>query len=309
MRLRGALAMAALAVTTVVLACGENVNFDTGGPDAAVGEASSGAEAGADARGMEAGTAGGGDAGAVDASERGGEGNGDGGCILVLDGAPLCRANGEACLSAKDCCSERCEDGYCLPPNACAAPNMPCAVRSNCCSARCEPVGRGGALLCAQFCAADGTHCDDASDCCSLACHDGACGGALCDIVGSACEENSDCCSGRCTGGWCALAFVTCSPTGEGCGDDAGLVPPCCSGVCTNGRCDSGGGACREESVPCTMTTDCCRGSCLENDAGVNVCHASCISDGSCNSNGDCCAGEVCVGQPSRCQTPTRLCP
>jgi hypothetical protein len=304
MWIRGAIAT--LAAAAAVTACGENVNFDTGMPDAALGEASAGPEAGANARGPDATTAGDPDGGP--GNWWGGD-NPEGGCTLLVDGSPLCRPNGVSCFAAKDCCEGRCEQGYCLPSGACAAPDAPCTNRNNCCSARCEPAPRSGSLVCAQFCAADNQRCDQASDCCSLACHNGVCGGAMCDVAGSECLGNSDCCSGRCEGGRCALTFSACLSTGEGCGEDAGPGVPCCSGVCTGGRCDLGPGACREASAPCNVDQDCCLGHCLKNASGVSVCQAPCLADGvDCNSDGDCCGG-LCIGQPSRCATPMLRCP
>ena len=83
----------------------------------------------------------------------------------------------------------------------------------------------------------------------------------------------------------------------------------CCSGFCKAGRCDLGAGGCRESSTPCNQDGDCCRGQCLRNAQGVDVCTAPCLADGlACNSNGDCCGG-FCGGSPSQCGALPPNCP
>ena len=311
MRRTPGIALAALACAAIGLACGEDVDFVTRQPgagpqDAApLADASIAGDAATDAT-----------ANAPDGSPEAGTGDV---CPPGFEGG-ICKPNGAICRAAHDCCEGRCEEGYCLPPGACAAPGAPCVMRSNCCSQRCEPTGHGGGLACAAFCAADGARCADPSDCCSLACHGGVCGGVLCNIAGTMCVENSDCCSDRCTAGRCQESTGACLPTGEGCGDDAGPnggpgvsanANRCCSGFCdtTANRCDLGPGGCREASVPCLYDGECCRGNCVSNAQGVSVCTAPCLADGeNCNSNGDCCDG-LCAGPESKCGTPTPHCP
>jgi len=293
-------------------ACGEDVNFASGragvggSPDAASTDDSAARPA-------------------DDATSR------DSGCSFALDGSDsACRPNGSACRATKDCCSGRCEDGYCLKLGACAAPGAPCNTRSGCCSERCEPVGRNGGLACGPYCQADGARCAEASDCCALACNGGVCGGALCSVIGSSCGRDSECCSDRCEMGRCVPTAVACLPTGEGCSADggggfggpmgpnqnqSGFGSRCCSGFCEarTGRCDLGPGFCREPSAPCNIDSECCRGSCLRNAQGgggdENVCTAPCLADGEdCNSNGDCCDG-LCGGTQSRCGAFPMVCP
>jgi hypothetical protein len=311
-RARRAMLFVSLIAAWIVAGCGEDVNFETAGdagpPDAI---AMAAPDAPADAPGAEAGDSASDDAGR------------DAAC-LVGDAAVACHPNGALCRSVKDCCSGRCEDGYCLKLGTCAAPGVPCSTRSTCCSGRCEPSGRDGATTCGQYCLADGAHCAGAADCCGFDCNDGICGGPLCSVIGTVCEHDSDCCSGRCDGGHCEAAFVTCLPTGEGCSADAGdgdpvMGPPepgapvgrCCSGFCETetGRCDLGPGSCREPSTPCDVPSDCCLGTCARNAAGVDVCTAPCLADGQgCNSNGDCCGG-TCGGVQQQCMTALPACP
>jgi hypothetical protein len=300
--MRRALVSAAIGAVLCAAACGEDVDFSSGGADAGAdhalleaapgeaapmlasdGEASTPSEAGPleDATTMESGCAGG----------------------------SACRENGTPCRSTKDCCSNRCEEGYCLPPGACAAPGAPCSTRSGCCSGRCEPAARSGMLACAQYCLADGVHCQDADDCCSLACNGGVCGGALCLTAGSTCTTDSGCCSAHCEANHCVPVTAVCLPTGEGCGDESGMQ--CCSDFCNakTGRCDLGPGGCRESSSPCNVDGDCCRGQCERNAQGIDVCTAPCLADGQdCNSNGDCCEG-LCGGPLSRCEALPPGCP
>ena len=220
-----------------------------------------------------------------------------------------CRENGSMCRATRDCCSNRCEDGYCLPSSACSAPGVACNTRSNCCSLRCEPTGRMGGLACAQYCQADGTRCDDPSECCSLGCNGGLCGGSLCVTAGGACTDDSQCCSARCIGSRCVPVPAACLPTGEGCSEESGMT--CCSTFCNarTQRCDLGPGGCRESSSPCNVDGDCCRGQCLRDAQGVDVCTAPCLADGQdCNSNGDCCEG-ICTGAPSQCRALPPNCP
>ena len=308
----------AFALAGAASACGEDVDFssgrtqDAGAPDESDASMVSDAApetAVADGNGRDVGAR-------------------DGACFASDDAAPLvCRPNGALCRSTNDCCSRRCEDGYCLKLGTCAAPGAPCGTRSSCCSGRCEPTGRNGALECGQYCLADGARCAAAADCCGLACNGGTCGGALCSVVGGACAHDSECCSGRCDGNRCDVVFTSCLPTGEGCGADAGTAgsmtmggPPdpngptlrCCgSGFCDakTARCDLGPGSCRESSAPCNVDSDCCRGSCTRDADGVDVCTAPCLADGQdCNSNGDCCDG-FCGGAQSQCGIAPPVCP
>jgi hypothetical protein len=305
--------VAAVTALAALAGCGEDVSFTTGGALEA------GAPGPADAASLvDAAPAD--DAPLVlDARDDGARTNP---CAVESDASTACRSNGSTCRATKDCCSGRCEDGYCLKLGTCSAPGTPCDSRSGCCSERCEPTGRNGALACGQYCQADGARCDEPSDCCSLACNDGLCGGALCDVLGSPCDHDASCCSDRCENGRCAEDLVTCLPTGEACGGDAGAMAigpmgpgapalRCCSGFCDarTSRCDLGPGYCREPSAPCDVDGECCRGQCLRNADGVYACTAPCIPDGQdCNSNGDCCTG-VCGGPLSQCGVAASICP
>jgi hypothetical protein len=238
----------------------------------------------------------------------------DSGCPAGLDAGPeFCFPNGSPCRAPRDCCTGRCEGGYCLPMGTCSAPRAACDTRGDCCSGRCEPSGPSGALACSQFCLADKTPCDNPNQCCSLGCNGGMCGGPLCVTAGGSCTVNSECCSVHCVRGVCVLPPSACVGTGEGCSLDGGTI--CCTGFCNGrtGRCDlSPYGMCLEPSSPCYMDSECCPplGQCMRNQLGIDVCTAPCQADGQdCNSNGECCDGLVCSGFPQRCRALPPGCP
>ncbi len=300
-RLLGPISLALLAA-----ACGEEVDFSSGGQ----GPAAMGPDASAqlDAAPFESN-----DGSTFAKGPRDARSAADARCPPPSAGAAFaCRENGSICRTSDDCCSGRCEQGYCLQAGTCDAPGTPCSTRNGCCSHRCDPSGRSNELACDQFCMADGAHCTGARDCCSLACNSGTCGGPMCLTAGTPCSGDASCCSGRCEPNGCAEPDSICLPSGEGCGQDGGVK--CCSGVCNKtGRCDLGkGGPCREASTPCVLDTDCCLGRCLRNPQdprGETVCTAACLADGmDCNTNGDCC-GRVCTGLATRCMTPVPGCP
>ena len=293
----------------VIAACGEDIDFASGrdaaapvmAPDAAPPVVDASLESSVHLPSRP-------DAAVVDAA-RGAHHFPDAGCPSPV---PMCAANGSFCQHAYDCCTGRCDQGYCLPSGTCAAPGAACNTRTGCCSNRCEPSNRTGALECAQYCMANGAPCRDASDCCSFGCNGGTCGGPLCSTAGSPCSSDATCCSGHCGPSGCAPTMGACLPTEEACDQDSGMK--CCSNFCNarTGRCDLGAGGCREQSSPCNSDSDCCRPSCLRNPQdprGASICAAPCLADGiGCNSNGDCCGG-VCTGMPTVCETPSPFCP
>ena len=159
----------------------------------------------------------------------------------------------------RDCCSGRCEQGYCLPSSACSAPGVACSTRSSCCSGRCEPAGRVGrprvlAVLPGRRRRGATTRASAARSGATEGCAAARCARR----PGGSCMVDSQCCSAHCDGGRCAPAPAACLPTGEGCSDDGGAT--CCTGFCNprTGRCDLGSGACREASSPCNIDSDCC---------------------------------------------------
>lgn len=284
-------------------ACGEDVNFATGGDSGTNDGSPPAIEASAPP-----------DANAPRRVPMMGFGH-DGGCPAELDAGPeSCQANGSHCQTAHDCCTGRCELSYCLPMGTCSAPGALCDTRQDCCSGRCEPSSRNGTLECSPFCKADKTPCDNPNECCSLGCNGGMCGGPLCVTAGGKCTVNSQCCSVRCEGGVCFLPPSACVGTGEGCGSDAGTM--CCTGFCNGrtGRCDlSPYGMCLEPSSPCYMDSECCPplGLCVRNNMlGIDACTAPCQAEGQdCNSNGECCDGLACSGLPQRCAALPPRCP
>jgi hypothetical protein len=238
----------------------------------------------------------------------------DSACPAELDAGPdFCQPNGSLCHAPRDCCTGRCEQGYCLPMGTCYAPDAPCDTRGDCCSGRCEPMDGTGPLVCSQYCQAEGASCDNPNECCSLGCNGGKCGGPLCVVAGGTCVVDSQCCSVFCNRGVCFRPPSACVGTGEGCSPDGGAT--CCTGFCNGrtGRCDlTVSGMCLEPSSPCYSDNECCRplGRCMPNKLGIDVCTVQCQADGQdCNSSGECCDGLVCTGFPQRCAALPPGCP
>jgi len=248
----------------------------------------------------------GGDEAADDGGSLGDGTRGDGaGCPDAPSG--VCRTSGDVCASAQDCCSDRCENGICLPA-ACGAPGAACTTRDQCCSGACEPVPGTPNRACLGYCKRNGVACTRAQDCCSLACLGGVCAAGVCGKTGDDCTLASDCCSGKCTTGRCELdTLLSCRPSGEDCNSGGGIG--CCGPCNQDGRCDVGPGACRAIGAPCLTTADCCRGSCAQTvNQGPLVCVADCVLEGaSCATSSDCCAGS-CAGAPSTCRSQIQAC-
>ena len=240
------------------------------------------------------------------------------GAARVCDGAPppACRALGDPCGSAPDCCSGRCGSGGCLPPGVCAGPGDSCADAGDCCSGLCEPVAGTTARACLAECRPDAAACVRASDCCSFACQGGVCGGTECSREGDVCTVDADCCSNECVatgngggnGNHCALDPVAaCRATADDCTSGGGA--PCC-GACNEaaGRCDPGAGPCRPVGMICATQADCCNGTCTDDGTGRTVCTSPCLVDGvSCVAGFECCAGS-CSGDPPACAPPSVAC-
>jgi hypothetical protein len=229
----------------------------------------------------------------------GATGDGGGGNLgsngLPLDGFPGCHQLTEACAADGDCCSNRCDNGQCLPGGVCTAGNESCTdgPTNTCCSGRCEPVeGMSGVTQCLPDCVADGVACTKATDCCNLDCNGGKCGGTECGVESEPCTANGQCCSNLCMGGQCQLdsANTTCRGIGETC--NSGPQMGCCSQVCDKqtSRCVFGSDACRDQNGACTADADCCQGVCTN-----GVCTIPCTAtSGACTTGADCCSS-VCI--------------
>ncbi len=263
-----------------------------------------------------------GDAAAVPVAEGGGpEATSGEGATLAVDGAvavceagapaPACRALGDPCGGASDCCSAHCASSTCVAPGTCAGAGASCSSRADCCSGLCEPVAGTTARACLAECRPPGASCQRASDCCSLACTGGVCGGSECMVEGSDCTSNAQCCSNRCdaaSGNRCTLDSVAaCRPAGEDCTSGGG--GPCC-GACndTVKRCDPGPGPCRPRSAVCRTSADCCNGTCADDGTGHTVCVSALLPDGAVCAAGFECASGACGGNPPRCAAAMAPC-
>ena len=225
---------------------------------------------------------------------------------------PVCRALGEACGSASDCCSTHCTSGACVATGACAGASAPCATPSDCCSGRCEPKNGSTALACLAECRPDGAACAGAADCCALDCNGGVCGAAECLQEGNDCTTSAQCCSNLCDpaqGNKCAIDPVaTCRPSGEDC--SSGGKGNCCD-VCDGNaqRCDPGPGPCRPLGAICSRAADCCNGAaCTANAGGASLCTAPLLADGASCQAGFECASVSCGGNPPACGAPLAAC-
>lgn len=247
-----------------------------------------------------------------------------------------CRALGNSCGSASDCCSTTCNANTCINASGtigCRADSDLCSAASDCCSGQCDLTGASGGscVPLSDFgvgsCTVDGEPCSSSSSCCSQLCASVPGGGMACQSPsgcqgrGELCTLDAACCGG--TGGGtvhCSIIAGTnpaeglcsnpvgCKPDGEVCGGTAGN--DCCgspgnSGVCTPdlagvNRCSTGA-ACSPAGQVCASSTDCCNAApCVPDVGGILRCAASaCVpSAAACTTNADCCSGLQCSIAP-----------
>jgi len=299
----------------VVAACGRyDVNLLVAGPDASDAAGAGSHDAGEDRTASN-------DAGDDGAQSEGAAEGGiesDAGRACTPPGQRVCLDNGAACVVDPECCSSVCTAGYCMPDRTCMAPGAPCTSRGICCSGRCEPKqiptdgGLGGgvaSLVCLNICLADGAPCRNALDCCSMGCHAAVCGAPLCGGLPDAGLQRDTACQSDDTRGLCLGTGSFCS---------AASAHPCCSGVCdlAAGRCAFGPGPpCLPVGSICSLSADCCRGTCSATGTGASVCTAPCLADrSSCGLGADCCSGHcngapgACGGTPAACKLIARPC-
>jgi hypothetical protein len=220
---------------------------------------------------------------------------GQAGTILCRD---ACKADGQPCVTAQDCCSLGCFNNVCSAM-ICVKIGDPCKNNQECCSGVCDP-GKGECAVdtANSTCRPTGEDCGSGpqSGCCGATkdndlCVNGRCGRppTACEGLGATCAADADCCNKHCDPATktCTLP-VACVPTSGACTTGA----DCCSSSCTNGACDApaplppgaggGGGAgggtlpdgapapgptlCDPIGATCTTGATCCSGLCL---AGV----------------------------------------
>ncbi len=237
-----------------------------------------------------------------------------------------CLPTAAPCQNPDDCCTPRCESGYCLEPaTECIQLNQACADSSECCSGRCEVYITGDKVCVAGVaCTPAGAPCTLAADCCTLACAGGLCvEEGTCAMIGEDCQDNVNCCSNICNpSGTCDASSSSCIPAGEACGSNAACCSDscadvngtmrctmvsvckgggelcsdpgdCCSGICgTDGLCPVMD-QCQTGGEPCTGNHECCSGLCADPGTGVPVCHfvSGCRPIGEvCLDNAGCCS-------------------
>jgi hypothetical protein len=232
------------------------------------------------------------------------------GVTLVVAAPGACKAGGEVCGSAGECCSAVCTAGGCATDAFCGAPGTLCASDADCCSMSCPDAGNPGATCAADPCGAIGAGCIDGSTCCSGVCDAGnTCAelpsgstNSTCTTLGERCAGPLECCSRNCQGadpatatlGWCAPAY-TCNAPGDVCW----RPEDCCSGLCAApaapgqpGRCDDASGGCTQDGVPCDNNSNCCTRLCVDLGSGTRVCQpaAGCRMTGDyCDTTASCC--------------------
>ena len=224
-----------------------------------------------------------------------------------------CRALGNSCGSASDCCSMTCGANTCINASGtigCRADSDICSAASDCCSGTCNLTGAGGGIceplsdFVTTTCAVDGEPCSASSACCSQVCASVPGGGMACGApsgcnpVHDLCTTDAACCGS--TGSYGAGgAPVVCAITA---GMSAGLCKPPTG-------CKPNGSLCNVNAG-----TDCCSGNSQVEDTcgpdltGVFRCRSlSCSNSGqACASSADCCNDLPCV--PNASGTPPLVC-
>lgn len=208
----------------------------------------------------------------------------------VIKCRDACRANGQACVTAQDCCSLGCFNNQC-GANLCTKIGDACANNQQCCSGVCDQdTDKCVVDVANSTCRPTGESCGSGpqSGCCGRTdsndlCVDGRCAAppAACKGQKATCATDAECCGKHCdpTSKTCATA---CKPTSGACVTGA----DCCAASCTNGSCDapvpppppggggtpSGDGAtgtppgtplCKSTGTGCAASAECCSSLCL----------------------------------------------
>ncbi len=94
----------------------------------------------------------------------------------------------------------------------CRADGETCQAAAQCCSSVCSPVdtGNGIELRCGASCVEAAGLCTTNADCCGGICTDGVCDAetSSCTPLGDSCSDGSECCSGICSGGYCQTIVI-----------------------------------------------------------------------------------------------------
>jgi hypothetical protein len=219
-------------------------------------------------------------------------------CTCIADNEP-------GCSLPQNCCSTLCGEGgtcYCLQYTE------ECGGNDECCSEKCN----GGYCDTTLQCHGAGEGCQGSSQCCvgMLCGEDFKCEEAGCDVVGSRCASYGDCCGGLvCTDGghvvgicvrpgspfiqYCGdhicSEFESCSNCGVDCGTCAVQPPACAGDPCVAGCCDGAicyYGTCKSpvNGGLCIQDSDCLYGSCVGGQCSCNS-----VVGAVCGQSSDCC--------------------
>ncbi|MFZ5470201.1 MAG: hypothetical protein ACOZIN_12270 [Myxococcota bacterium] len=263
---------------------------------------------------------------------------GDAGANLRCAQSSTCRARGEICTLATDCCAGVCDNGRC-PSQAQLGQKLfvgePCVQDSDCASYACASTVQGGPKLC-QFLGG----CRPAEETCT---DDYQCCGYL-----ELSQSRDQCTTAQPVPGVCtAVAGVpglkrcTLQPTdkevGEICKSGTMVVHACCGGeaVCRPtitgvSRCFGGAltpdAGCLSNGTSCSIADQCCSRICAPGtsaDGGLGLFCRGCVTDGNaCTTSNDCCSlvctngvcgatvdgGATCVPLGGACTTNAQCC-
>ena len=199
--------------------------------------------------------------------------------------AGTCSTGSQACKKDSECDSNTCGTGTGAVKGTCATNGQICHLPSDCDSNLCGS-GTGSALgVCAT---GTSTACRVNADCESTSCGTGTGATAgTCQSNGQACRVAADCDSNSCGTGTGATSG-TCQSNGQICH----LNTDCDSNSCGAGT-GSTVGACGTNSQVCHTNAQCDSGAC---GTGANGSSKGVCTAGTCNGNGQCGTGGLCVG-------------
>ena len=215
-----------------------------------------------------------------------------------------CMDNSASCLSAGDCCSDNCIDGYCCN-SACTGTCQACDVSGSLGTCTSIPANTDPDNECAQGSTADdgcaGNNCDGLGACQNQTSGDGGCPNCYtCSDSDIACEYYTAGAIDGCSGTYACSGFLTrlrntCNGAGS-CADVDAAAPDCsgtCASYCSSGSCVNTGTI----AGTCIISTDARVISGGDGRCASSDCKPDCESNGvSCSTRGECCSGECIDG-------------
>jgi hypothetical protein len=228
------------------------------------------------------------------------------------------RGNGQDCTSGDQCGSTFCVEGVCCE-SACGGACQTCALPNA--RGKCSPTPANAndpKGICKDAGAAS---CGNNGKCNGM----GACAnyanGTQCASPKCTASANNETAAGTCQGGRCMIpAARSCAPlkgcSGNRCIDQCGSDSQCTSGFCVMGNCDAkkGPGATCSGNNQCSSNTchggRCCQGGCSGPCRSCNASGACVVNTGaSCETNGTCNSAGNCIHScPNDCSGPCKTC-